>query len=106
MATDVACRSNRLGLPITYRIVSGPASVSGNVLTITGTGVVDIAAEQSGSSSSYLPAPTVILQIAVVLPPESASDEAPCGLGGLSGLLLALLCMAMHLHGRRLRPRA
>ncbi len=38
------------GLPITYSVVSGPATVSGNTVTFTGTGTVVIRAVQSGNS--------------------------------------------------------
>ncbi|HLX72053.1 MAG TPA: MBG domain-containing protein, partial [Verrucomicrobiae bacterium] len=37
------------GLPITYSVTSGPATVSGSVLTITGAGSVTIQAAQSGN---------------------------------------------------------
>lgn len=37
------------GLPITYSVISGPATVSGNVVTLTGApGIVEIKAEQPG----------------------------------------------------------
>ena len=39
------------GLPITYRVVSGPAEVVDNVLTITGAGVVVVAASQTGDEA-------------------------------------------------------
>jgi hypothetical protein len=42
------------GLGITYSVVSGPARVSGNSLTLTGTGLVTLTAVQSGNSS-YAP---------------------------------------------------
>jgi uncharacterized delta-60 repeat protein len=39
------------GLPVTYQVLSGPASVIGNVLTLTGaTGVVSLRASQDGNS--------------------------------------------------------
>lgn len=48
------------GLPIIYSIVSGPATVSGNMLSLTGTGgVVAVKAEQVGDASYY---PTEIIQ--------------------------------------------
>ncbi|MBO9731417.1 MAG: gliding motility-associated C-terminal domain-containing protein, partial [Chitinophaga sp.] len=43
------------GLPVTYSIVSGPATISGNTVTITGAGIVTIAANQAGNAT-YLPA--------------------------------------------------
>jgi hypothetical protein len=38
------------GLPIIFNVVSGPASVSGSTLTLTGSGTVVIAANQAGNS--------------------------------------------------------
>ncbi len=37
------------GLPVSYSVVSGPATVSGNTLTLTGAGTVVLAAEQAGN---------------------------------------------------------
>jgi hypothetical protein len=39
------------GLNITYTVVSGPAHVSGNTLTLTGTGQVTLTAVQPGNNS-------------------------------------------------------
>lgn len=39
------------GLPITYTVVSGPATVSGNTLTFTGTGSVTVRASQAGNGT-------------------------------------------------------
>lgn len=36
-------------LPVTYRVVSGPATISGNNVTFTGVGTVKLVAEQAGS---------------------------------------------------------
>ncbi len=38
------------GLPVTFNVVSGPAKVAGNRLTITGAGTVEVEAYQSGNS--------------------------------------------------------
>jgi hypothetical protein len=46
------------GLPVTYTVISGPAIVSGNVLTILGAGLVTVEADQSGNED-WLPAPPV-----------------------------------------------
>ncbi len=46
------------GLPVTYTVTSGPATLSGNLLTITGAGWVTVQANQSGNSQ-YNPAPPV-----------------------------------------------
>jgi hypothetical protein len=39
------------GLTVTYTVVSGPATVSGNTVTLTGAGTVTIRASQSGNST-------------------------------------------------------
>jgi hypothetical protein len=39
------------GLPVSFRIVSGPATVSGNTVTITGAGVVTVEASQTGNTN-------------------------------------------------------
>ena len=44
------------GLPVSFSLLSGPATLSSNTLTITGTGVVTIRAAQSGNAN-YNPAP-------------------------------------------------
>ncbi len=46
------------GLPVTYSVVSGPATLSGNMVTVTGVGSVTIRASQAGNGS-FLPAPDV-----------------------------------------------
>jgi len=46
------------GLPVTFSIISGPATISGNTLTITGAGTVVVEANQSGNLV-YASAPPV-----------------------------------------------
>ena len=46
------------GLPITYSVVSGPAEIFGNSLTVKGTGPIIVSADQQGNMN-YHPAPTV-----------------------------------------------
>lgn len=46
------------GLPVSFSIFSGPASISGTNVTLTGTGTVTVRASQSGNVS-YNPAPNV-----------------------------------------------
>jgi CSLREA domain-containing protein len=43
--------SSSSGLPVSYTIISGPASVNGNMLTITGAGTVTVRASQAGNAS-------------------------------------------------------
>jgi hypothetical protein len=45
------------GLPVSYRVVSGPVTISGNTVTITGVGNVVIEAMQSGDASFSAAAP-------------------------------------------------
>ncbi len=41
------------GLPVVYQVLSGPATITGNTLTITGTGSVTVEASQSGDGATY-----------------------------------------------------
>jgi uncharacterized membrane protein len=52
------------GLPVKFSVLSGPASVSGSTLTITGAGTVVVAADQAGNSS-FAAAPEVTHSILV-----------------------------------------
>ena len=52
------------GLPVTFRVVSGSGVVSGSVLSISGTGTVVVAADQTGNTD-YLPAAEVTHSIVV-----------------------------------------
>ncbi len=47
------------GLPVSYSVVSGPVMLSGNEVTITGAGMAEIAANQSGNAS-FNAAPEVV----------------------------------------------
>ena len=46
------------GLPVSYTIISGPATVSGNQVSLTGIGTVTVRASQNGNAN-YLPATVV-----------------------------------------------
>ena len=46
------------GLPVTFTVLSGPATLSGNALTVTGPGTVTVEANQAGNSS-FRPATAV-----------------------------------------------
>jgi sugar lactone lactonase YvrE len=52
------------GLNVTFSVLSGPASVSGSTLTVTGAGTVVVAANQSGNAN-YAVAPQVTQSITV-----------------------------------------
>ena len=48
------------GLPVTFEVVSGPATIEGNVLTLTGEdGQVKVKASQMGDGTNWQPAPAV-----------------------------------------------
>ncbi len=56
------------GLPVSFEMMEGPATIDGNVLTLTGeTGVVKFKATQAGNAN-WLPAPDVVKSFEVVDP--------------------------------------
>jgi DNA-binding beta-propeller fold protein YncE len=68
------------GLPVTYSILSGPATISGNVVTLTGIGSVNVQASQAGNAS-YNPA-TAIWGFPVFAPQVALSLAANPAAGG------------------------
>jgi len=57
------------GLPVSYEVVSGPATLSGNTLTLNGTaGIVKVKASQPGDGTQWQPAPSVTRSFEVVNP--------------------------------------
>ncbi|MEQ1751815.1 MAG: choice-of-anchor D domain-containing protein, partial [Prosthecobacter sp.] len=58
------------GLPVTLTLVSGPATLVGNSLTLTGIGIVKITASQSGGSN-FAAAPVVMKSIIVAAAPAT-----------------------------------
>ncbi len=68
--------SSSSGLPVSFSIVSGPASINGSTVTLNGTaGTVIVRASQSGNSE-YLSAPNVDRPFNVVVPEvEEVSDD-------------------------------
>ncbi len=58
------------GLPITYEVLSGPATIEGSTVTLNGNpGIVKIQASQPGNAD-WLPAPSVIRTFEVVDPAQ------------------------------------
>ena len=58
------------GLPVSFEMIEGPATISGNVLTLTGEeGMVRFKATQAGNAS-WLPAPDVVKSFEVVDPDQ------------------------------------
>lgn len=66
------------GLPINFSIVSGSATISGNIITLTGAGTVVVRASQAGSST-YTPAADVDQSIVVVKRTQTISFAALAG---------------------------
>lgn len=64
------------GLPITFAISSGPAILSGNMLTIVGAGTVTITASQQGDAT-YASAPQVSRSFTVGKAPQTVTFPAP-----------------------------
>ncbi|WP_207494035.1 PA14 domain-containing protein [Aridibaculum aurantiacum] len=52
------------GLPVSFKVISGPATITGNTLTVIGAGTVVIEATQAGNSD-FLPAPAVSRNLVV-----------------------------------------
>jgi hypothetical protein len=70
------------GLPVTFQVVSGPGSVSGTTLSITGPGTIVVAAQQAGNAN-YLAATSVSQSIMVT----DTTPPAPSLSGTTSGLV-------------------
>lgn len=63
------------GLPVTFELTQGPATLNGNILTLTGEeGLVKVKAIQEGDGTQWQPAPTVTRSFYVV-DPENYTPE-------------------------------
>jgi len=65
------------GLPVSLRVKSGPATLKGTTISISGTGVVTLAANQSGNTN-YLAASEVMTSFTVL--------KLPQNIGSLTGI--------------------
>ena len=73
------------GLPVTFSILSGPATASGGVVTLTGPGTVVIRASQEGNAS-YAPAPATDQSFTVTGSTTAAAELGNwASAAGLSG---------------------
>jgi hypothetical protein len=68
------------GLAVTFTVVSGPATISGTTITITGGGPVVIQAAQAGNAD-YLAAPSVQQTLTVLPEPQSITFTPPATVG-------------------------
>ena len=75
-ATVALSATSSSGLPVTISLLSGPGSLSGDTLTITGTGRVWLAANQSGNAG-YAAAAQVKQSILVNPAPQTISFTPP-----------------------------
>lgn len=73
------------GLPVSYTIVSGPATIVGDIITLTGiSGVVVVEGNQVGNAQ-YNPAPTVSQSFTVTEPiPSNCTSTTNLGLGKIA----------------------
>jgi fibronectin-binding autotransporter adhesin len=71
------------GLPVTFSIVSGPATVSGNVVSVTGAGTVTVRADQPGNatyaSATSVDQPFTVAKAASSLAISTSANPAPTG---------------------------
>jgi len=73
------------GLPVVFTLLSGPATLSGDLLSPSGKpGLVSVRASQPGDAY-YKPAPDVVVSFAVRPPPSNDDAAAAIRLGGASG---------------------
>ena len=80
-------------LPVTYTVVSGPAALVGDLLTLTGGGTVWVQAEQPGNDF-YSPAIPVFQSLAVTAAPQTIVFEPPPATRFVPGLEIPLTANA------------
>jgi hypothetical protein len=90
------------GLPVTFGSVTGPATLSGATLTLTGLGTVSVVASQAGNTTTYAPAAPVTLTFSVTgeaqtvtfTPPTSVSlSQSPLNLATYCSSTSGLACV-------------
>ncbi|HXM64273.1 MAG TPA: Ig-like domain repeat protein [Terriglobales bacterium] len=64
------------GLPVTFSILSGPGTINGNILTVTGVGTIVIAANQAGNAD-YSAAPQVTQSVVVIQASQTITFTPP-----------------------------
>ena len=69
------------GLPVGFSVLSGPAVVNGNIVTLTGAGLVVLRASQSGDAT-YAPAPNAD-QVLLVAPGNNVITDSQRLLNGM-----------------------
>ncbi len=90
------------GLALTYVVLSGPATVTGDTLTLTGTGTVVLQAYQAGNGTYAPLADDSVVTVTASSSPPVATDTPLLPGWGLAALGLLLLLIA----GRTVAPRS
>ncbi len=72
------------GVAVLFNVVSGPGTVSGNVLTITGSGEIVVRADQAGDAN-YTAATSVLQNLSVTRPTESLVGVSQFAVGSDAG---------------------
>jgi|GEM_PF-949019 len=68
--------SSSSGLPVSFTLVSGPATLDGNVLTLTGTGTISVTASQAGNETTLAASP-VTQSFSVTKAPQEITFTGP-----------------------------
>jgi hypothetical protein len=68
--TETLAATASSGLPVTFSVLSGPGTISGTTLTITGAGNIVVAADQAGNAT-YAPAAEVTQTVVVNPTPQT-----------------------------------
>ncbi len=79
------------GLPVSFSVISGPATLSGSTLTTTGVGIVKVRASQAGDAD-YSAAPNVDRSFSVTVGPATITtpEQVPVPpLGGTAQLVVS-----------------
>ncbi len=72
------------GQPVTFSLVSGPATLTGSTLTPTGIGTVTVQADQAGDGTNYAPAASVSAIITITGPNTYAVTPSSGANGGIT----------------------
>jgi len=78
LAYTLSATGGGSGNPVTFSLVSGPATLVGSALTITGTGTVVVAANQAGNAT-YAAAPQVTQSITIKIATQTINFPAIAG---------------------------
>ena len=78
LAYTLSANGGASGNPVTFSLVSGPATLAGSKLTITGAGTVVIAADQAGNAT-YAAAPQATQSITIKIAAQTINFPAIAG---------------------------